>query len=272
MPPAAGQRGAAPPVRLPSASVRNPFPAGRRAVMLATITARPTIFPGRARLMKRSLFAALLFASPAGWAQAFTLDILHFNDFHSRIESINAFEFDLLLRRRGRRQVLRRRRPPGDRDQRHARRDQERRRQRAGARGGRRLPGLALLHHLRGRGRGRDVQRHGHRRHGLRQPRVRPRLRTAGEVRRGGRVPGPLRQRRHLRRPPARPRSPRITSSSTSAARRSRSSAPPRPTPSRSPRPTRRTSSAIPSLTSPSGSPRCRPTASTRSSCSRTSA
>jgi 5'-nucleotidase len=42
--------------------------------------------------MQRSLLAALLLACPAGWAQAFTLDILHFNDFHSRIESFNAFD------------------------------------------------------------------------------------------------------------------------------------------------------------------------------------
>jgi len=33
--------------------------------------------------------AAALLAAPAG---AFTLDVLHFNDFHSRVESINAFE------------------------------------------------------------------------------------------------------------------------------------------------------------------------------------
>ena len=38
------------------------------------------------------LSASIAVALLVGPAQAFTLDVLHFNDFHSRIESINAFE------------------------------------------------------------------------------------------------------------------------------------------------------------------------------------
>jgi 5'-nucleotidase / UDP-sugar diphosphatase len=43
-------------------------------------------------LLRPLLLTPLLAALGAGGAQAFTLHILHFNDFHSRIESINAFE------------------------------------------------------------------------------------------------------------------------------------------------------------------------------------
>ncbi len=43
-------------------------------------------------MARHPVLAAALFALSAGGAQAFTLDILHFNDFHSRIESINAFD------------------------------------------------------------------------------------------------------------------------------------------------------------------------------------
>lgn len=46
-------------------------------------------------MIQRSLplaAAAAALALAAGTAQAFTLNILHFNDFHSRIESINAFD------------------------------------------------------------------------------------------------------------------------------------------------------------------------------------
>ena len=53
-------------------------------------------------------------AIPAAGAQAFTLHVVHFNDFHSRIESINAFEFDLLGRGRDGGRVLRRRGAAGD--------------------------------------------------------------------------------------------------------------------------------------------------------------
>ena len=93
-------------------------------------------------------------------AEAFTLDVLHFNDFHSRIESINAFELDLLGRGRGGGRVLRRRGAAEDRDRRGARRDRGRRRQRAGAERRRRVPGLAVLHHRAGAGRGRDDEPH----------------------------------------------------------------------------------------------------------------
>ena len=48
----------------------------------------------------RPIFVAgPLLALLGGAAQAFTLDVLHFNDFHSRVELINAFDFDLLRRR-----------------------------------------------------------------------------------------------------------------------------------------------------------------------------
>ena len=97
------------------------------------------------------------------------------------------------------------------------------------ARGRRRLPGLALLHHLFRPGRGRDAEPHRPRRHGLRQPRVRPRPRAAGQVHRDRRLPGHLRQRRRLRRQPARAARRSTISCSRSAARRWRSSAPPRP-------------------------------------------
>ncbi len=43
-------------------------------------------------MLQWSLLAALLVAASAGSAGAFTLDILHFNDFHSRIESINQYD------------------------------------------------------------------------------------------------------------------------------------------------------------------------------------
>jgi 5'-nucleotidase / UDP-sugar diphosphatase len=43
-------------------------------------------------MVRRSLILAAAVALAAGGAQAFSLDILHFNDFHSRIEAINAFD------------------------------------------------------------------------------------------------------------------------------------------------------------------------------------
>ena len=43
-------------------------------------------------MARHPVLAAALFALSAGGAQAFTLDLLHFNDFHRRIESINAFD------------------------------------------------------------------------------------------------------------------------------------------------------------------------------------
>lgn len=41
---------------------------------------------------RTGLAAGLLLALAGGTADAFTLDVLHFNDFHSRVESINAFD------------------------------------------------------------------------------------------------------------------------------------------------------------------------------------
>ena len=78
-----------------------------------------------------------------------------------------------------------------------------RRRQRAGAGRRRRVPGLAVLHHRAGAGRGRALERDGAGRDGLRQPRVRPRAGGAGEVHRDGGVPGAVGQRRRLGRQPA---------------------------------------------------------------------
>ena len=42
--------------------------------------------------LRAILFASAALAASAGAGQAFTLNVLHFNDFHSRIESINAFD------------------------------------------------------------------------------------------------------------------------------------------------------------------------------------
>ena len=147
-----------------------------------------------------TLFAATLAALGPGAAQAYTLHVLHINDFHSRIESINAFEFDVLGGGRGGRGVLRWRRPAPDRDQRAPRRAHRRRRERRGAERGRRLPGVAVLHRVHRAGRGGDAEPHRVRCDGLRQPRVRPRAGAAGEVHRDGRVSGDLGQRRRLRR------------------------------------------------------------------------
>ena len=69
-----------------------------------------------------TVFAASLAALGPGAAQAYTLHVLHINDFHSRIESINAFEFDVLGGGRGRWRMLRGRGPAPDGDQRAARR------------------------------------------------------------------------------------------------------------------------------------------------------
>ena len=93
-------------------------------------------------------------------AQAFTLDVLHFNDFHSRVESINAFDstcsdedeaagdcFGGAARLKTAIDAAR----DGDRG---------RRRQRAGAERRRRVPGLAVLHHRAGAGRGGDDEPH----------------------------------------------------------------------------------------------------------------
>ena len=48
------------------------------------------------RIMIRALLSAALlgFASSGAWAD-YELNILHFNDFHSRIEPINKYDFDL---------------------------------------------------------------------------------------------------------------------------------------------------------------------------------
>ena len=42
--------------------------------------------------LRHALFASSALTLVAGAAQAFTLHVAHFNDFHSRIESINAFD------------------------------------------------------------------------------------------------------------------------------------------------------------------------------------
>ena len=160
--------------------------------------------PGLACCIDRSSLPRPRSRCSAGAAQAFTLDILHFNDFHSRIESINAFELDLLGRGRGGGRVLRRRRAAEDGDRRGARR----RSRRPAAtcwcsNAGDVFQGSLFFTTYQGAGRGRDDEPHRPRRHGLRQPRVRPRAGAAGEVHRDGGVPGALRQRRRLGRQPA---------------------------------------------------------------------
>ena len=42
--------------------------------------------------LRPMLLASTLIAAGAGAAQAFTLNVLHFNDFHSRIESVNKYD------------------------------------------------------------------------------------------------------------------------------------------------------------------------------------
>ena len=42
--------------------------------------------------LRQAFLASVALAIPAAGAQAFTLHVVHFNDFHSRIESINAFD------------------------------------------------------------------------------------------------------------------------------------------------------------------------------------
>ena len=222
--------------------------------------------------LRQALFASAALTLVAGAAQAFTLHVAHFNDFHSRVELINAFEFDLLRRGRDRGRMLRRRRPPRDRGEGAARRDGRQGRARHRARGRRRLPGLALLHRLFRPGRGRDAEPHRPRRHGLRQPRVRPRPRAAGQVHRDRRLPGHLRQRRRLRRQPARPPRPRP---SRARGRRREGGDPRRHharTPPRSRPPARPSASAPRSTTCAAWWPRSRPRAWTRSSSSATSA
>ena len=134
--------------------------------------------------------------SAPGAAQAFTLHVLHINDFHSRIEAINAFDSTCSDEEEAAGEcfggaarlftAINELRDRADRG----------RRTRGRARRRRRVPGLALLHHLLRPGRGRDDEPHRLRRHGLRQPRVRPRAGAAGQVHRDRRVPGDLRQRR----------------------------------------------------------------------------
>ena len=124
------------------------------------------------RMPLRSVLLASAASLVAAQANAFTINILHINDFHSRIESINAFDFHLLGRGGGRRRVLRRRGAAEDRDHRSPRRAHRRRRERARARRRRRVPGLAVLQQLLGRSRARDDERHRLRRDGGGQPRV----------------------------------------------------------------------------------------------------
>ena len=188
----------------------------------------------------RLLFAsaATALALAAGGAQAFTLHVVHFNDFHSRIESINAFEFDLLGGGRDGGRVLRRGRAAvtavdGLRD------EEGQGRERAVLDAGDDLPGVAVLHHLLRRGRGRDAE-----------PRW---ASTPWSTATTSSTSGPSRwpsssrrpisrdlgQRRRLRRqPPGAARADHLVLES--AARRWRSSASSRPTPPRSPPPARR--------------------------------
>ena len=152
----------------------------------------------------------------AGGAQAFTLRHPALQRLPQPHRVDQRLRLDLLGRGRGRGQVLRRRGAARHRGQRaRATQIEGRRRERAGARGRRRLPGLAVLHHLFRRGRGRDAEPHRPRRHGLRQPRVRPRPGAAGEVHRGRGLPGALRQRRRLRPTTCSRRSPKTTWCST---------------------------------------------------------
>ena len=162
----------------------------------------------------------LLALCSAGGAQAFTLDILHFNDFHSRIESINAFDSTCsaedetagkcfggaarLVHRDQRRCATQHRRPraatslvleAGDVFQ--------------GSLFFTTYGGAAEAEMLNGIGL--DAMVYGNHEFDLGS-------RAAREVHRRREVPGALRQRRHLGRQPPRSRAREATSSSTSAA------------------------------------------------------
>jgi 5'-nucleotidase/UDP-sugar diphosphatase len=100
--------------------------------------------------IKRALLSASALGLSSGVALAdFTLDILHINDLHSRIESINRFDSTCSAEDEGEGKCfggVARVKTKID-ERRRARRGG---RQRAGARRGRPVPGLAVLHHLQG--------------------------------------------------------------------------------------------------------------------------
>ena len=122
----------------------------------------------------------------------YTLNILHINDFHSRIESINKFDSTCSAEEEGKGECF------GGAARLMTAIDQEpqgaRRPERAAAQRRRQFPGLAVLHDLQGRGRSRIPQPHEVRRHDRRQPRIRRRRRRAGALPRQGAVPGRHRQ------------------------------------------------------------------------------
>ncbi len=59
-----------------------------------------------------AMSASMLAMSTAASFADYTLNILHINDWHSRIESNNKYEFDLFGRGRGQGRMLRRRCTP----------------------------------------------------------------------------------------------------------------------------------------------------------------
>ena len=158
--------------------------------------------------------------------------------------------FHLLGRGRGRGRVLRRRRAAGDGGQRPARRDGRRASNVLVLEAGDVFQGSLFFTAYSGQAEaemlnriGLDAMVYGNHEFDLGPEPLAKFIETAD-------VPGDLRQRRRLRRQPARTARRWTTSCSRSAARRWRSSAPSRPTPPRSPRPARPSASARRSTTS----------------------
>ena len=130
------------------------------------------------RHLRTGLMTASILALSSGAAFAdYELNILHINDLHSRIESINKFDSTCSAEEEGKNECfggVARLKTAIDRKRQELTGKNvlllERRRQ---------FPGLAVLHHLQGRGRGRIPQPDEVRRHDHRQPRVRRRRRRA---------------------------------------------------------------------------------------------
>ena len=160
--PAAEGGSARDPMRPPPASVNRP-PLHRLAARLACCGLEPHRGGYRADVASHALSsprsALALLAPPARRPSRSTCCTSTTSTAAS--SSINAFDFDLLGRGRGGGRMLRRRGAAEDRDRRGcARSSRAGGGNVAGARRRRRLPGLAVLHHRAGAGRGRDAERH----------------------------------------------------------------------------------------------------------------
>ena len=151
------------------------------------------IQPGDHRMRKIAAIAALS-ASALGLSAGasfadYTLNILHINDWHSRIESQQRVRIRPARPRRKARASASAARRGWSRRSPSARKALEGP-ERAAAQRRRQFPGLAVLHDLQGRGRSRIPQPDEVRRHDRRQPRIRRRRGRAGAVPRHDQVPG----------------------------------------------------------------------------------